>query len=173
MSGDDLAVLVRLVHRAASDYDQAAAHTTNTRRRATWQLRHQSKENSMTTTDDPRSPAERRLDGLNPWHFTRAAEHVMTQLQARDSGLVSLQPGDDTVYLIAVMRFGEGAKARYWVAHSLGGALYEWGGAAPVHPSYAFEKWTSAASGSREWTAHVIARFLTVLSGMIHERDDA
>lgn len=101
---------------------------------------------------------------------------VWTARKLADTGVarVRLSPGDATEYRIMIAspdvewrRSGETAGIYYWVALSNDfGAAYEWHGG-QIDAGYAREKWTSRGitGGTRDWTAEVMARFLTAVSG--------
>lgn len=134
---------------------------------------------------------------LEQYRFNDSAWFAAQQLDVIGFSYVSLQPGDGTDYQIAIIRpptieqwqrwergryldAGHPAYARqpefnhqnrYFVAHSIRGPLYGWGGQ-PLHWDYVWEKWTSRNDGTDTWTARVIGRFLTTLAHQITLRSE-
>lgn len=136
------------------------------------------------------------LDRIDPREFTTKAMFAARELDLIGFAYVHLSPRDGTRYEFSIVRpptneqwqtwerrrclppdhehyqrqpeFND--KDHYLVAHSLRGGLYPWHGCA-IHPDYAFAKWTSMRHGTPDdWTAYIVARFLTVLSAEITAR---
>ena len=127
----------------------------------------------MSYTDD-------RFDALPDDEFLACAKWAAFNLAELGHAIVRLEPGDATKYDIVLARDQSSQQQRQWehrlvetpefsgnyyVAHSFG-PVYPWLGI-PLNWRYVHEKWTQSRPGTDEWTARIIARFLTTLSGHI------
>jgi hypothetical protein len=113
------------------------------------------------------------VDELDPAEFEQPAAWAAASLKRCGYAYLHLTPGDATVYPIIIARPDrywayreERTPTQYMVALSASfGAGYPWGGG-HVDWGYAADKWTR---DRHEWTARVIARFLSALSDALRE----
>ena len=119
------------------------------------------------------------VDELPDVAFTVPASWAAAQLRDLGHAAVEVAPGDTTMYRLTIVdaergvmredqvaRSGSGAMmggGRFLVASTFG-RLYAWSGN-PIHWDYVAEHYVTDHS---EWTARVIARFLTTLSNIMN-----
>lgn len=141
---------------------------------------------------------DERIESLDPWPLRYDATYAAYQLDLIGFTYCDHQPGDGTSYKISIVRPPEvgqwqrwlqvnhmppdhpayqrhpefNTQHRYFVATSFG-PLYGWNGW-EVTWDYVLEKWVmgNRTSATNQWTARMIARFLTELAERIKRREE-